>query len=83
MSQKLLVDGFKWIDTLLVDKKLNKLTKLIKSYDDDSDKGYMLEVDIKYPNAKNLYAIYMIKNYVVDIKTLQQAKSWISIKEST
>ena len=83
MSQKLLVDGFKWIDTLVVDKKLNKLTKLIKSYDDDSDKGYMLEVDIKYPNAKNLYAIYMIKNYVVDIKTLQQAKSWISIKEST
>ena len=50
MSQKLLVDGFKWIDTLLVDKKLNKFTKLIKRYDDDSDKGYMLEVDIKYPN---------------------------------
>ena len=49
MSQKLPVDGFKWIDTLLIDKKINKFTKLIKNYDEESDKGYVLEADIEYP----------------------------------
>ena len=40
MSQKLPVRGFKWKQNML------KLTKeFIKSYDEDSDKGYILEVD--------------------------------------
>ena len=39
MSQKLPVSGFKW-------------KKFIKNYNEDSDKGYILEVDIKY--RKNL-----------------------------
>ena len=30
MSQKLPVDGFKWIETTLIDKKINKFIKLIK-----------------------------------------------------
>ena len=46
MSQKLPVDDFKWIDTLLIDKKFDKFTKLIKNYDEESDKGYVLEADI-------------------------------------
>ena len=44
MSQKMAVDGFKW--------KKNMLTfneEFIKNYDDDSDKGYILEVDVEYP----------------------------------
>ena len=33
---------------------MSKFTlKFIKNYDEDSDKGYILEVDIKYP--KNLH----------------------------
>ena len=44
MSQKLLVDGFKWVEKL---SKFNE--KFIKSYNETSDKGYFLEVDIKYP----------------------------------
>ena len=32
-----------------LDKKLNKFIKLIKNYDEDSDKGYILEVDVEYP----------------------------------
>ena len=44
MSQKLPVNGFKWI---------NDVTKIgeefIKNYNEDNDKGYILEVDIKYP----------------------------------
>ena len=38
------VDGFKW------EKKKSRLTqKFTRNYDDDSDKGYILEVDVSYP----------------------------------
>ena len=44
MSQKLLVNGFKWI------KKLSKFNEsFIKDYDENSNKGYFLEVDVEYP----------------------------------
>ena len=44
MSQKLPKNGFKWInDVREIDKKF------IKNYDEDSDKGYILEVSVKYP----------------------------------
>ena len=44
MSQKLPVNGFKWIkNTSKIDQKF------IKNYDEDSDKGYIFEVDVKYP----------------------------------
>ena len=43
MSQKLPVNSFKWIkDVTEIDEKF------IKNYDEDSDKGYILEVDVKY-----------------------------------
>ena len=44
MSQKLPKNGFKWInDVTKIDEKF------IKNYDEDSDKGYILEEDVKYP----------------------------------
>ena len=44
MSQKLPVSGFKW------KKNITKFTEeFIKNYDQDSNKGYILEVDVKYP----------------------------------
>ena len=44
MSQKLPVNGFKWV------KKTSKIDEeFIKNYDEDSDKGYILEEDVKYP----------------------------------
>ena len=44
MSQKLPVSGFKW------EKDILKFTEeFIKIYDEDSDKGYILEVDVEYP----------------------------------
>ena len=46
MSQKLPVDGFKWV------KKLSKFNEnFIKKYDENSNKGYFLEVDLEYPKA--------------------------------
>ena len=44
MSQKLPVDGFKWQDDL---SRFNE--RFIKSYNEKSDIGYFLEVDVKYP----------------------------------
>ena len=42
MSQNIPVDGFKWIDTSLIDEKFNKFIGLIKNYDNYSNKGYNL-----------------------------------------
>ena len=44
MSQKLPVDGFKWVKDL---SKFNE--SFIKNYDENNDKGYILEVDVEYP----------------------------------
>ena len=43
MSKKLPVNGFKWIDK----KEINE--DVIKNYDENNDKGYIFEVDVKYP----------------------------------
>ena len=46
MSQKLPVNGFKWYDS----DKINEINEeFIKNYDENNDKGYILEVDVKYP----------------------------------
>ena len=53
MSQKLPVGGFKWIKK----DDLSKFdTKFITNYDENSDKGYILEVDVDYP--KNLHNLH-------------------------
>ena len=44
MSQTLPVNCFKWV------KNLSKFNEdFIKKYDEDSNTGYFLEVDVKYP----------------------------------
>ena len=44
MSQKLPVNNFKWVEDTL---KINE--EFIKNYNENSNKGYILEVDVKYP----------------------------------
>ena len=51
MSQKLPVNDFKWINNV---SKINE--KVIKNYDEDSDKGYIFEVDVNY--AKRLHDLH-------------------------
>ena len=88
MSQKLPVNGFKWInDVTRIDEQF------IQNYDEDSDKGYILEIDIKYPKkfydlhsdlpflpermkidkCKKLVCNLRNKKYVVHIRSLKQA----------
>ena len=47
MSKKLPVGNFKWLDKDDISKFNDEL---IKKYDENSDIGYILEVDVKYPN---------------------------------
>ena len=54
MSTKLPVNGFKWFDTLETSNKINE--DFIKNYDENNDKGYILEVDVKYP--KRLHELH-------------------------
>ena len=45
MSKKLPVNGFKWLDS----DKINEINEgFIKNYDENNDKGYIFEVDVKY-----------------------------------
>ena len=53
MSEPLLVHGFDWV------KDLSKIDEdFIKNYDKNSDKGYILEVDVEYP--KNLHEVTVL-----------------------
>ena len=48
MSKKLPVNGFKWIDNNeTAGPVINE--DFIKNYDENNDKGYIFEVDVKYP----------------------------------
>ena len=51
MSQKLSVNDFKWVEDT---SEFNE--DFIKSYNAESDEGYFLKVDVKYPeNLHNLH----------------------------
>ena len=53
MSQKLLVNGFKWVEK----SRLSRFNKIFtKNYDENSDKGYFHEVDVDYP--KKLFNLH-------------------------
>ena len=44
MSRKRLVNGFEWVEEL---SQFNE--DFITNYDENSNEGYFLEVDVKYP----------------------------------
>ena len=43
MSKNLPVNGFKWTDNSIINEEF------IKNYNENDKKGYIFEVDIKYP----------------------------------
>ena len=52
MSQKLPVNGSKWVEDIF---EFNE--DFIKRYNDESNEGYFLEVDLQYPeNLLNLHS---------------------------
>ena len=50
MSKKLPVNGFKWLDS----NEINE--EFIKNFNENNNKGYILEVDVKYP--KRLHKLH-------------------------
>ena len=55
MSKKLPVNGFKWIvNNETAEPVINE--DFIKNYDENNDKGYIFEVDVKYP--KKLHKLH-------------------------
>ena len=52
MSQRLLVNGFKWMEQLCEFDE-----RFIKNYDENKDKRYILEVDVEYPK---FYLIFIV-----------------------
>ena len=51
MSEPLPADGFKWM------KYLSKIDEdFIENYDENNDKGYMIEVDVEHP--KNMHDLH-------------------------
>ena len=70
MSQNLPVDGFKWI------KKLSELNEdFIKNYDENSDTGYFLEVDVEYPKKVYLIFIVTYRFYLKERKLKKKTRS--------
>ena len=64
--------------------------EFIKKYDEDSDKGYILEVDVKYP--KSLHALHRDLSLLPERMKIGKCKklvcnlydkSWANIKEGS
>ena len=68
MSQKLPVNGFKWENDL---SRFNE--RFIKNYNENSDIGYFLEVNIDY--SKELFNLHRIYHFYQKQKKLINAKN--------
>ena len=70
MSQPLPVDGFKWV------KNVSKIDEdFIKNYDEDSDKGYILEVDVEYP--ENLHDLHSDLPFLAERKKINKCNKLV------
>ena len=77
LSQKLPVNGFKWI-------KENYLSKFnqsfIKNYDENSGKGYILKVDVEYP--KKLFNLHKYLPFLPKREKLINVKSLFVVQKT-
>ena len=72
MSQKLPVNGFKWVKQ----KKISKFNEdFTKNYDENSKKGYFLEIDIDYP--KKLCNLHKDLRFLPETKKVNKVEKLI------
>ena len=69
MSQKLLINCFKWVTNL---SRFNK--SFIKSYNENSDIGY-LEVDVEYP--KKLFGSHKDLSFLPERRKLEKVEKFV------
>ena len=67
MSQTLPVNGFEWMEQL---SEFDEC--FIKNYDENNDKGYILEVDVEYP--KNLFNLHCDLPFLPERKKIEKCK---------
>ena len=70
MSQKLLVNGFKWVENLW---RFNE--RFIKSYNENGDIRYFLEVGIDYP--KELFNLHRDLPFLSERKKIYKCEKLI------
>ena len=70
MSKKFPVNGFKWLDTSETSNKTNE--DFIKNYD---EKGYILEVDVKYP--KRLHDLHSDLPFLSEVMEVNKCKKLV------
>ena len=70
MSQKLPVNGFKWENDL---SRFNE--DFIKNYNENSDMGYFLEVDVEYP--KKLFGSHKDLPFLPERKKLEKVEKLV------
>ena len=70
MSQEVPVNGFEWVEDLSQFKE-----DFIKNYDENSDKGYFLEVDVEYP--KNLFNLQSDLPFLPERKKIVRCNKFV------
>ena len=70
MSQKLPVNGFEWVEEL---SEFDE--RFIKNYNENSDKGYVLEVDVEY--TTNLFNIHSDLPFLPESKKIEKCKKLV------
>ena len=68
MPQKLPVNGFKWIAK---SSRFNEI--FMKNYNENSDKGYFLEVDVDYP--KKLFDLHKDLPFLPERKKVNKVEN--------
>ena len=72
MSQKLPVNGFKWVEK----SRLSRFNeRFIKNYNENSDIGYFLEVDVEYP--KKLFSSHKDLPFLPERKKLEKVEKLV------
>ena len=72
MSKKLPVNGFKWLDI----NKINELNEdFLKNYDENNDKGYIFEVDVKY--LKRLHELHSDLSFLSEQMEINKCKKLV------
>ena len=74
MSQKLPVNNFEWMEDTF---QFNE--KFIKSYDEESDEGYFIEVDGQYPEKFQEHKLHNDLQFLPERMKLKNSKSLLLI----
>ena len=70
MSRKRLVNGFEWVEEL---SQFNE--DFITNYDENSNEGYFLEVDVKYP--KKLFNLHSDLPFLPEKKKIKKCNKLV------